>query len=61
MTATYPGWTHSTNIHAKESPAKDAFDKDFYESTIEPLEQLYEKLRASKWRRWYGRYILFSF
>lgn len=55
MTVRFPGWTKPAGLYDQESPSKDLFDDFTFETQIEPLEQLYDKLRASKWRKWYGR------
>lgn len=52
MTERFPGWTLGP---LSESPSAVLFDKDIYADKIRPLEELYDKLRAGKWRRWYGR------
>lgn len=55
MAQEFPGWKAPTGIIDTESPSKDLFDEDTWNNKILPLEQLYDKLRASKWRKWYGR------
>lgn len=52
MTERFPGWTLGP---LSDSPSVSLFDKDIYTDAIRPLEELYDKLRAGKWRRWYGR------
>ncbi len=51
----FPGWTKTMGLYETESPAKHIFDEITFETQIKPLEDLYDKLRASKWRKLYGR------
>jgi hypothetical protein len=52
MTERFPGWVLTP---LTDSQSSDLFDKDLYLQEIRPLEELYDKLRSGKWRRWYGR------
>ena len=52
MTQRFPGWILGP---LSDSPSANLFDKELYTSEIRPLEELYDKLRSGKWRRWYGR------
>lgn len=54
MSERFEGWIGPTPIE-QESPSKTLFDAVTFERDILPLEKLYDKLRATKWRRWYGR------
>ena len=55
MTHQFPGWKPPTGILENDSPSKELFNEDTWKNKIQPLESLYDKLRASKWRKWYGR------
>lgn len=52
MMERFPGWTLRP---LSDSGPSNLFDKDVYANEIRPLEELYDKLRTGKWRRWYGR------
>ena len=52
MVSKYPGWVLGP---LGDSPSANLFDKEVYDNEIKPWEDLYDKLRIGRWRRWYGR------